>query len=40
MAGAKERVIACAGRVDSRLGELEGALPCDAENALNLGACR
>jgi len=40
MAGAKERVIACAGRVDSRLGELEGALPCDADNALNLGTCR
>jgi hypothetical protein len=39
-AGAKERVIACAGRIDSRLGELEGALPCDADSALNLGACR
>ena len=38
--GAKERVIACAGRVDSRLGELEGVLPCDADNALNLGSCR
>ena len=39
-AGGKERVIACAGRVDSRLGELEGALPCDADSALNLGSCR
>ncbi len=39
-AGAQERVVACAGRIDSRLGELEGVLPCDADNALNLGACR
>ena len=38
--GAKDRVVACAGRIDSRLGELEGALACDADNALNLGACR
>ena len=39
-AGAKERVVACVGRIDSRLGELEGVLTCDADNALNLGACR
>jgi hypothetical protein len=39
-AGGKERLVHCTGRVDSRLGELEGVLPCDAESALNLGACR
>ena len=39
-AGGKERLVNCTGRIDSRLGELEGVLPCDAESALNLGACR
>ena len=39
-ADAKERVIACVGRIESQLGELEGVLPCDADSALNLGACR
>jgi hypothetical protein len=36
----REQVVACAGRIVSRLGELEGLLPCDADNALNLGGCR
>ena len=38
--GTKARVVACTGRIDSRLGELEGGLPCDVDNALNLGTCR
>jgi hypothetical protein len=36
----KEQLVACAGRITSRLGELEGLLPCDVDNALNLGGCR
>ena len=36
--GGKETEIACAGRVTSRLGELEKYLPCDRDNAL--AACR
>lgn len=39
-AGAKETEIACAGRVTSRLVELKSLLQCDAESALNGGACR
>lgn len=38
--GAKERELACIGRVTGRLGALEGVLKCDADNALNGGACR
>ena len=39
-AGAKETEIACAGRVTSRLVELKSLLQCDADSALNGGACR
>jgi hypothetical protein len=37
--GGKTREFACAGRIVSRLSELEKVLPCDADNALNLGGC-
>jgi hypothetical protein len=36
----REQMVACASRIVSRLGELEGRLPCDVDNALNLGGCR
>ena len=39
-AGAKETEIVCVGRVTSRLVELTNLLKCDAESALNGGACR
>lgn len=32
--------IACRGRIDSRIHELQGKLPCDRDSALNLGSCR
>ena len=35
----KEKEFPCRGLIESRLGELEGALPCDPDNALNLGSC-
>ena len=38
-ADAKEREIACTGRVTSRVIELKGVLKCDADSALNGGSC-
>jgi hypothetical protein len=35
----KEVVIQCAGKVFSRWAELEARLPCDKDNALNMGGC-
>ena len=35
----KEREFKCRGGIRSRLAELEGVLPCDQDNALNLGSC-
>lgn len=35
----KEREFTCRGGIRSRLAELEGVLPCDQDNALNLGSC-
>jgi hypothetical protein len=35
----KEVDIACGNSVHSRLGELDGVLACDADNALNMGTC-
>jgi len=35
----KEKEFLCRGIIESRLGEVEGALPCDPDNALNLGSC-
>lgn len=35
----KERVIRCAGNVFGRLADLEKRLPCDEDNALNMGGC-
>jgi len=35
----KEKEFLCHGIIESRLGEVEGALPCDPDNALNLGSC-
>lgn len=40
LASGAERRVPCAGRVTSRLGELDGKVPCDADSALNLGSCR
>jgi hypothetical protein len=39
-ADAKEREVICTGRIASRIGELKDRLPCDADSALNGGACR
>jgi hypothetical protein len=39
-AGQPERQVLCRGAVQSRVEALEDLLPCDAENALNLGRCR
>ncbi|WLI88624.1 hypothetical protein Q4S45_18150 [Massilia sp. R2A-15] len=38
-AAGKEVDIACVKLVQSRLGELDGVLKCDADNALSMGAC-
>jgi hypothetical protein len=38
-AGARNVVVKCAGAVQSRWNELEPRLPCDVDNALNLGSC-
>lgn len=38
-ASGEEIVIACAGKVFSRLSELQSRLPCDRDNALNLDGC-
>ena len=38
--GGKESSVSCRKPVQSRLGELEGKLKCDAESALAGGACR
>jgi hypothetical protein len=38
--GGKEFSVSCRGPVRSRLGELEGKLKCDTENALAGGVCR
>lgn len=35
----REREFKCRGGIRSRLAELEGLLPCDQDNALNLGSC-
>jgi|APMI01.1.fsa_nt_gi hypothetical protein len=35
----QEKEFRCAGKVTSQLQELEGKLPCDADNALNGGGC-
>ncbi len=35
----KERELACSGPITGRLGPLVKQLPCDADNALNEGAC-
>lgn len=40
MPDGKEREFVCKGPVDSRLTELTSVLECDADNALNGGACR
>jgi hypothetical protein len=34
-----ERELSCVGKVESRMSELESRLPCDQDNALNLGGC-
>ena len=39
MGDGKERELACAGRVHSRMNELQGLLPCDPDSALNGGSC-
>jgi hypothetical protein len=38
-ASGNEVVVACAGKIYSRLSQLESRLPCDADNALNLDGC-
>ncbi|RZL08216.1 MAG: hypothetical protein EOP40_13835 [Rubrivivax sp.] len=39
MADGKEKEFLCKGRIDSRLAELKTVLQCDADHALNGGAC-
>ena len=36
----KETELVCSGRITSRLGQLDGIVRCDPDNALNSGACR
>jgi hypothetical protein len=39
LASGREVTIACVGAITGRLSELAEALPCDADNALNMGSC-
>jgi hypothetical protein len=39
LASGREISIVCKGTIAGRLGALEDVLPCDADNALNLGSC-
>jgi hypothetical protein len=39
LASGKELTIACKAAITSRLDALKSLLPCDTDNALNLGAC-
>jgi hypothetical protein len=39
LASGREISIVCKGPIAGRLGALEHLLPCDADNALNLGSC-